>query len=156
LVVFIALTGCKTYKYFNEQTNCHSKCIRRPPRSTTYKELEWTKCYYADRKLQSKSFVFHRTGCWSEIIYYSKYKDYYSNGHLKQKTVDKRAIEKTQEFYSNGKLKCKIMSYVKSNLIDTADVRQIIFSKIQLVDSLTGKIQWTEKLDTVSIVKVKF
>lgn len=147
-----AMIGCRTRFYDEDNTRIRSI---RLSSSTTYKYLQWAKTCQ-DNKVIAKSLIIGRSACFSQKVFYSKEKSYHANGKLQQVSVYKGARTREKTFYSNGKLKSKSVEYVKSNIIDSIDVRQVLYTKTLLVDSATRKTTLTEKLDTVSLIKAKF
>lgn len=116
-IIWVTISGCKM-RYYEDDKNCEY-WHKRFSRSTVYKEILKENCYYQNKKLQSRRFVFHETGCWGETIYREKITEYYPNGKLSLKSKYRKGKRTKTEYFNDGKLKFSETIKIKKTLSDT-------------------------------------
>jgi hypothetical protein len=157
--------GCKM-RYFTDDLNTYYWHFRFS-RSTVYKEIMRLKCYNSkSKKLESRSIVFHQTGCWGETTYLGYKTEYYQNGKLKLKTRFRKKHSFRKEYYSNGGLKVKEKTHTKRIISDTLmyDLpnnltgrgKKIVRIRTVMIDSIFHRRITKSRIDTVPIVRMRF
>lgn len=101
----IAVSSCQTYRH--SENYCRTRELSWPQRSTTTKNISRTKCWNEDGKVSEKHFDFDETGCFHHDRYFSRGKEYFSNGKIKTKYHSRGKRETVREYYVTGGLKKK-------------------------------------------------